>query len=832
MPDADPSVLMPRLHPTQARAIRLRLQRLVRDASPLAPAAAESMGTEPFWEVEPTPFVISAGEWRDLSAAVIQRARMINAFLRDIYSGQRVLHSRQLPPEVILGDPHYRRPCLGLEPDRSSPATLLRFDLLKSGGGWVFSGVRTNSPVGMSYAVQNRRFLSQESGHLYETLPDYWSIINFPLEMLESLRQLSPRYPQEASIVVLTSGPQDPYYSAHSFLARKMGVPLARGDDLLVLDNCVYFKTIAGLERVDVIFRRVDDAQIDPVVFTTLRQAEGVPGLIQCVRQRRVVLANAIGTGVAESRALDAFSSTLCRFYLGESLLLPSVPTFLVQDEEAVESLIARFGALRLRLAHPLAPAALLNRPPTEILIRRGERIPAYVKASPHEYVLQAIHTPEQAAPGQHRAGAATLSTFVLAQGNRYKVLPGGLAYLGGESPSLLRVGRVSDVVVLQGGADESEVGMPGPAALAPAAPRTPLGSRAAESLYWFGRYLERAENTARMLSIFEDVALEEIPARDRRKWIPIWQGVLEATGHAAVEFGPANPFQTVQSAELTWHMSLDRTHPSSFFSSVEMAAENARQLRDCLSPEVWGMLAQLHQRLQALEVSAAAMAEEDPARDDAARAAVQEVLAGVNALLGTAERTLLQDASWGFLRIGMHLERATMTCSALRHILSALEREASEHPSVADHDSPELSALVRMLGSQDAYRRIFQAPSVPPLVAELFLQQPAAPRSIRHNVQQIAGSLDALQQDAAMPEELTGNAVRAHVEDLLTFLGGLSFDATRAASVAGQPGADTGEGGPLEQQLSILLQQLYLLHTRLSDHYFSHQGRLPVMEL
>lgn len=804
-PSPDP---LPRLRPAQARALRSRLQRLIHDAgqTDLAPEA------ECFWELDPTPIVISAAEWGSLSAGLIQRARLVNALLRDLYSSQAALRQKVLPPEMILGDPHYRRPCLNLEPDRVSPATLLRFDLTRAGSEWLVTSTFANTPVGLSYAVQNRRFLSQEAPHLYAALPDYESIINTPLQLLDALRQLSPRRPAQASIVVLTAGPHDPFYSEHSFLARKMGVPLARGDDLLVLDNCVYFKTVAGLERVDVIYRRLGDAHIDPVVFPTLRQAAGVPGLLHCVRRRSVVVANAIGSGLAENRAIEAFLPQLCRFYLGEDLRLPGIPTHLCTDADQLDALRARFGELRLRNVHPPAALAANNRPEFELVLRRGEALPAHVAAAPYDFVVQETPpTPEKRRPTN---AAVTWSAFVISQSNDVRAMPGGLVRVLPEVVASSRIGLTADLVVLQT-AQSPEPTCPD-TPLAPP-PRTPLGSRTAESLYWLGRYLERAESTARMLSIFDDVALEEIPARDRRNWLPVWQGLLEAAGYLGEKLPPHGDPSAVLSAALAWRMALDASHPSSIYSSVHAAAENARQLRDCISPEVWVALSHLDDELQNLLRSSAEQT--DPKDlEGSARAAAQHVVGGVNAVLGTAERTLLQDASWRFLLVGLHLERAIMTCSALRHSLGALEKQAATDPGVADRDNPELSALVRMLGSQDAYRRLYRAPSLPHFVTDFFLHQPAAPGSLLHNVNRLAEQIDAVAHELGARSG-PDKCARAGVDEVLRFMQPLRFERDRASA-------------PLAEQLSHLLHRLYGLHSVISDHYFSHQGRLPAAPL
>lgn len=814
MPDASRPPPLPRLRPAQARALRSRLQRLIHDAgqtdlSPYAPT--EETGR--FWELEPTPLVLDASTWATLAAGLLQRARLLNAFLHDVYTAQSCLHQKLLPPELIVGDPQYRRPCLNLEPERISPATLLRFDLMRAGREWIVSSVFANTPVGLSYAVQNRRFLSQEAPHFYAALPDYESIINTPLQLLDALRQLSPRKPAHASIVVLTAGPHDPFYSEHSFLARKMGVPLARGDDLLVLDNCVYFKTVAGLERIDVIYRRLGDAHIDPVVFPTPRQAAGVPGLLQCVRRRTVVVANAIGSGLAENRALEAFLPQLCRFYLGEDLRLPGLATHLCTDADQLDALSARFGEIRLRDAHPPAPLATSTAPEPELVIRRGERLPEHVAAAPYRYVLQ------EPPPAPARRGAlpaaATWSAFVISQGAEVRPMPGGLVRVLPEVIASNRIGRTADLIILQAPLSPAPARPEAPPA---PPPRTPLGSRSAEGLYWLGRYLERAETTARMLSIFDDVALEEIPARDRRKWLPVWQGLLEAAGYFEERLTPRTDPSAVLSPALAWRMALDAGHASSIFSSVQSACENARQLRDCLSPEVWVALSHLQDELEGIQ--RATPAQTDPKDlEDAAHAAVQHVITGVNAALGTAARTLLQDASWRFLLIGLHLERTIMTCSALRHSLGMLEAQAEDTPDLLARDNPELSALVRMLGSQDAYRRLYQGPSLPQFVTEFFLRESSAPRSLRYNLKRLRNQFDHVDRDTGS-RAATDSGVLRSVEELLQALEPLRFEGARKT------------GASLADQLSSLLGRLHRLHTVISDHYFSHQGRLPTPPL
>jgi uncharacterized circularly permuted ATP-grasp superfamily protein/uncharacterized alpha-E superfamily protein len=814
---------LPRLSPAQLRALRSRLQLFIRDAgqTDLSPEAAHPHA--PYWHLEPAPLVIAAEEWALLEAACVQRARLVNALLADIYNKQEVLHARILPPEVIFSDPYYRRPCLGLNPDRADPATVIRFDLVKTTAGWLFNDTRANTPVGLSYAVQNRRFLSQEAAEIYGALPDYHSIINFPLKLLAALHDLSPRNNSEVSIVILTAGPHDPFYSEHSFLARKMGLPLARGDDLLVLDNRVYFKTIAGLEPVDVIYRRLNDAHIDPVVFSTDRETAGVPGLLQCIRHGTVALANAIGSGLAESRALEAYLPRLMRFYFGEKPLLPSVPTYTCGDHDQLDFILDSYSELRIRPVHdPRLGDKLLHEQLPFLLGPRG--LAPDVSKNPFAFVAQKAVQRVPLDTGATHAPGFTLSLYALSHGRQRTVLPGGLVHIGAGEPPLDRVGVTADTIVLQDSttAERDTIDYE---AHPSAPPKSVLGSRAAENLVWLGRYLERAEVTARMLSIFDDVALEEIPARDRLRWLPIWRGLFEATGHAAEKIVPRPLPQNALSIDLIWRMTLTARHPSSIFSSIGIASENARQLRDHITPECWAILNRLHSRLITLQrpepdaSAAPPTVDANELRRKNAQLAVQAVTTELNAFLGTAERTMLHDASWHFLRIGLYLERCVMTCSALRHVLGALDEEIRAAPAnTRPRDNPELSALLRMLGSQDAYRRIYQTRTRPRFVAALFLQQPDAPRSIFQNLRQIKESLLAIQSDLPDHDE-TGLQT---VTEILQFLEDMQLNRYFDRTDIGTPERT------LEEMLSELLDRLYSLHPLLSDHYFSHQARLP----
>ncbi|MGH8018685.1 MAG: circularly permuted type 2 ATP-grasp protein [Opitutaceae bacterium] len=811
------------------RDLAARLRRGVRelDAAYTIGAVPEAERLE--WSISPQPILIEAAEWRTIEAAVRQRARLVNCLLDDLYGKQETLRHRLLPPELVLADPFFRRACAGLEPGRASKATLLRFDLARTAaGGWMFLETFANTPIGAAFAVQNRRLMLQENAEYYAALPDFQRIIDFPVRLLDHLRRLAPGGNERPNIVVLTAGPHDPAYLEHSFLARKMGLPLAQGGDLFVLEQRVYFKTVAGLVPVDVVYRRINDSDVDPVVFPT-SLLTGIPGLIGSIRAGRVAVANAIGAGVADSRALEAYFPRLLRFFLGERPVLPGVPTLYCGDIDQL-AVVRDDTEARLSLEPAQVSRADLPRYARGGSPRERKRALGAMRRQPHACVARDL--PEPGALQAPRPARQRLSCFALCEGRRIEVMSGGLlrflpVKLRTDPPGW-QAGDTADLVVLS----------PGDGPPAPEPGRPPervkpllLGSRAADSLFWAGRYAERAEGTARILSIIGDVGLEEISRRERPSWFPVWQGVLEATGHGGV-MRPGGPAWFTPA--LAWHMTLDANNPSSLLRAAGSARYNTLQCRDYFSPETWGVINRLCEALDDLARGTRTSA----ARRMLAREAVGRVLDGFAAFFGTADRTMLHDTGWQFFQTGMHLERALMTCASLKHAL--LEAEAAERDN--RREDADLTALVRMLSSQDAYRRTYHARTEPLFVAELFLLNRQAPKSIH-------ACLDHVSECLATVSRLTGQGddpPLAEVRAILTLLDGLDLGrvfsqrtdsprfergegARRRATVAVARMVSKREGGSetLAGWLDRLLDRINNLGTALHDFYFSHEARL-----
>jgi len=832
-PTAEPVPTPPRLSTREARQSAARLRRAIGElntAHTLTQPSRDWAGPLA-WALDPEPVVLDAQAWSTIEAAVRQRARTINAFLADLYTHQNVLHQRIVPADMVLGDPFFRRACVGLEPDRASPATLLRFDLVRTaGGGWMFVESFANTTVGASFAVQNRRFLTQERGDFFAALPEFRVVTDFPLRLLQHLKRLSLRATDNPTIVLLTTGPEDPNFFEHSFLARKMGLPLAQGADLLVLEERVFFKTIGGLVPVDVIYRRMNDAHVDPVVFNTDRLT-GVPGLVSSIRARRVAVANAIGCGMADNRAIEAYITRLTRYYFGERPLLPGVPTYYCGDVDQLavvhDDTDGTLALLPTQAAHHKHPAAL---PGCSASLRR--RVMRELAQHPHAYVARIM--PPLATTTVPTLGRGTrevrLSCFALCDGRTIEVMPGGLVHLlpssRTEEPPGWQIGDTADIVVLapETNAPQAATGVP-PPRVRPLG----LGSRAADNLFWAGRYAERAEATARILSLVQDVGLEEITRREYRAWLPVWRGVLEATGNTGFLGQTDAPGLT---PELAWQMTLDAGNSSSLLVSVRAARDNTYVSRDFFSPETWGVLSRLGDRLDELAGHSRRTPE---ARRECADTAITTTLDGLAAFFGTVDRTMVHDSGWNFFQIGMHLERAVMTCCALRHALAEAEAAARENR----REDADLTALVRLLSSQDAYRRTFQASTEPLFVAELFLLHREAPKSIYACLLGVRDALEAISSHTGATDEAPLDATWSLMERLdalrLDQFFSQRTDSPRLAPLpngAGghadaTPAPEPAGERRLVEQIDELLARLYSLGSSMHDFYFSHQSRL-----
>ena len=382
-------------------------------------------GLERTLPLDPVPRVIAAAEWRTLERGCAQRVRAMNAFLDDLYHGARILDAGVIPRGLVYTSLQYRREMVGVKPPGGVYIHVAGIDLVRHANGTYYV-LEDNGrvPSGVSYVLENRTILTALLPSLLRSLP-VRSVREYPDLLGRALRGLSPA--EDPRVVILTPGVFNSAYFEHAFLAREMGVELAEGRDLLVDDDTVYLKTLRGLERVDVIYRRIDDDYLDPVVFRA-DSLLGVPGLYQAYRRGRVAIANSIGTGVADDKAIYPFVPAMIRFYLDEDPILPNVPDEPLDRGETAALLRTRPGDYVLKPAdrsggYGVAILRQYEQGERERLVRRA-------LAEPRVWVLQRridLSTHPTVVGARLAPRRIDLRPFVIAGVDGVHVLPGGL---------------------------------------------------------------------------------------------------------------------------------------------------------------------------------------------------------------------------------------------------------------------------------------------------------------------------------------------------------------------------------------------------------------------
>jgi uncharacterized circularly permuted ATP-grasp superfamily protein len=465
---------------------------------------ADSQGRDRPWVLDPLPILLTAAEWREIELGVIQRAQLFDALLADLYGPQRLLADGVVPAELPFGHPNFLWPCHGIATG-GNRLHVYAVDISRSADGrWWALADRTQTPSGPGYALENRQIVSRVFPDLLSDL-GVRSLGGFFGALRESLLRHAPE--GEAPLaVVLTPGSFNETYFEHAYLARQLGLPLVEGNDLTVRGDTVCLKTLGGLRRVHAIFRRLDDDFCDPVELRA-DSALGVPGLIAVVRAGKVVIANALGSGVLESAAWMGFIPAAAERLLGEKLRLPSVATWWCGEKAALDYVVANIGRLVIKPAFPNQHfEAVFGR---DLTAEPRARLVERIAARPHAYVAQErlafSQAPVWRSPGAQGFAARALGirVYAVATPNGYRVMPGGLARIASDTAdvvSMQRGGGSKDVWVLA--ADHRAADDASGASIAPRSParHDELPSRLAENLFWLGRYSERCEDKARLL--------------------------------------------------------------------------------------------------------------------------------------------------------------------------------------------------------------------------------------------------------------------------------------------------------------------------------------------
>src|SRR5215468_1494264 len=397
----------------------------------------DSAGTERIFPFDIVPRIVAAAEWDRIERGLKQRVHALNAFVDDIYHAQHIIKDHVVPEDLIRSAQSFRPACRDLHPPRGIWCHITGTDLVRDRDGEIYVlEDNLRCPSGVSYVLENRHVMKRTFPEVFEAsrvLP----VDDYPSRLLEMLQYVAPDHGLTPTVAVLTPGIFNSAYFEHSFLARQMGVELVEGRDLVVANGCVCTRTTRGLQRVDVIYRRLDDDSLDPRVFRP-DSVLGVPGLMDVYRAGRVALVNAPGTGIADDKVLYAYVPDIVRYYEGEDIVLPNVPTYVCADAADRQYVLEHLDALVVKAANESGGYGMLVGPHSTAAER--EEFARRIEAQPRNYIAQPTLSLSRVPvlvddhfEGRH----VDLRPYVL-YGEDIYVLPGGLTRVALRKGSLV----------------------------------------------------------------------------------------------------------------------------------------------------------------------------------------------------------------------------------------------------------------------------------------------------------------------------------------------------------------------------------------------------------
>jgi uncharacterized circularly permuted ATP-grasp superfamily protein/uncharacterized alpha-E superfamily protein len=751
-------------------------------------------GVDRPWTLDMMPLVIAPAEWSRIEGALLQRAHLLNTILADVYGPQRLLHEGLLPPSLVLANPSFLRPCHGVAVPNGVYVHLLAVDLARSPDGqWRVIADRAQAPSGAGYALENRIVLSRSLAEAFRDC-HVQRLGAFFRAHRDALMALAPAERRDhPRVALLTPGPLNETYFEHAYLARYLAFTLVEGADLTVRDGKVFIKTLEGLRQLDVILRRLDDSYCDPLELRPDSML-GVAGLMEAVRAGQVTMANALGSGFVEAPAIAAFLPELCRRLLGEELLLAPARSWWCGHPDDLQYVLAHLDELVIKPSFP--PPARQPIFGRTLSAEQKSGLRNALLAHPEAYVAQ-TEVPLSTAPVWNGSALEprqlVVRAYVSSSGESTVVMPGGLT----------RVGAASDIPIVSmqrgGGSKDTWVISEGPVTgVSLLAPRrltvrrerldSSLPSRVADNLFWLGRHVERAEQSARLLRSLvgyltrEDTS-EDTPEVEALLHVLVDLGVVPAR-LTDVALGDLRP-QIVMLFRLDAQSSVLRT-------TLLDVRRIAAAVRDRLSLDTWRIL-QLPQDLRVRH----------------GRAQFDDVLAYLNRLItdlaafsGMEMESMTRGHGWLFLDLGRRLERSLVITRLIRSTLGA-------SPSHV----PMLEPLLEVADSSMTYRRRYFAEAQLPPVLDLLLADATNPRALAFQLAAMAVLLAQFPRDPMATSPAPEQRMVAHAIEAVA---AADFDALC------EPGADLAFDR-LTALLDLVDDDVRGVSDTVTLQYFSH---------
>lgn len=833
------------------------LQRQIRDNGVTYNVYADADGPQRPWSLDLFPMIVSERDWAKIEVGVAQRARLLNRVMADIYGPQTLLANGLLPSALVHGHAGYLRAMNGYQPPGGTYLHIAAFDIAHGPDGqWSVVSQRTQAPSGLGYLLENRLTISLLFPDAFRDMKVQRLAATYRA-LIDGMRAASPV--ADSRVVLLTSGPYNETYFEHAYLARYLGLTLVEGSDLMVRNDRLFLKTLKGLEPVHGLLKRLDDEFLDPLELRS-DSTLGVPGLLQVIRAGHVVVVNTPGSAFLESSALLGFLPALSRHLLGETLALPSQATWWCGERAVMRDALSQLKHCVIKPTYPGTGVAsvlghTLNQRELDEwagrILRRGE-----------DFTVQA-YQPLSQTPTWHgqrlEPRSAMLRVFAVADGRgSWQVLPGGLARLAGRNENIASMqhgGSSADVWVMGGANDRRATdNAPAPTSLSayhatlkqpaptagPALQRRPVTSRAAENLFWLGRYTERAENAVRLSRLtLQCLGGENQNSQPLLAWL-----TRMAVGNMLVlsTVPPATQARRVFERALIANLA-DTTQAASVGYNLSAVKSTASAVRERLSQDQWQMIVRTesdffehsdsfgppaadpghpveehkHGRRitdpvpeHELDVALEHPAEYSPVE---ALKALESVSGHLAAMTGAQTDRMTRDDGWRLLSAGRLIERLQMLAAALRRGFD----------TGAVYDEGGFGAILALFDSTITFNAQYQQRRDMSCLIELLVLDRDNPRSLAWVLQTLRGRLTKL-------ASLTGGGPDTSEPTVPDFLQNLpDQDGWTLASLWTDGPTPTNESARqqqsehLETVLATCTDEALELSNALSRRYFSH---------
>jgi uncharacterized circularly permuted ATP-grasp superfamily protein/uncharacterized alpha-E superfamily protein len=783
--------------PDDVEARWQRAQRMIRENGVTYNVYDDAQSGSHPWVLDPIPLMIDPDEWEELSAGLIQRMRVLNLAMTDLYSEKTLLKENILPGELLFANPQFLRPCCPIKPPGGNYLTLHAVDLARTPSGkWCVVKDLSQSPPGAGYALENRLVVSRTFPSMYrdcgiQRLAPFFAALRGTLEGLS--KTANPH------IVVLTPGPHSSSYFEHAYIARYLGYPLVVGNDLTVRNSEVFLKTLAGLKKVDVILRRQADNICDPLELAG-SSGQGIPGLVQAAIDGKIAIANALGSGLAETPALLPFFPGLCRKLTGEEPLLTALPTLWCGQEKECKQVLDQLDRWVIKRAF----AGPYEKPVFVRALAPAERtaLAERIQADPEQFIAQENIELSSSPCWQNRQMVprhTMLRAFVVATADGGMVMPGGLVRTaskvnstivsmesgGGSKDAWVPArGFVEPVTLLS--ADEDDIH--------PSRSDANLSSRVADNLFWLGRYVQRADMHARILrTILRRLTEENLP--DGSPEVPELLHTLAAIAGPDKNSEPiTDPIrQTAETKAFIFSMISDKARHGTLYNALTCACNIGATVRERISIDTWHILDRMNRELHAA-----------PDKGDLPDALdmLDRLLMPLAAFSGLSSESMTHGYGWRFMDMGFRMERATMSAQVLRELLT----------QPAAFETPVLDAILEVANSSMTYRARYQSRVAPLPLLDLLICDDTNPRSLAYQLVMVSQHVNALSQlpeRGMLPEQTLAGELVSRIEQC---------DLAQLAQTD-----DKGNRAALNRFLAEIIKSVHDLSNMVTHRYLAH---------